>query len=117
MIRFFRLLTRAAQNRFRAATGRPLGRGAEHDFCNWLEYSVPGFPVEWRALFVFQVLVILTMRALQRSRFRESPAAVWLHPIGFSFLVLTGVNAFRRRLVGAGVSWKKRVYGDNSGVA
>ena len=73
-------------------------------------------PSEWRVIIISQVVVILAMRQLVDNRFKEPIISTVLHPIGFSFLFLAGLYASTRRVVGAGVKWKKRLYYRESGV-
>jgi len=76
----------------------------------WNEFFVIGAPTAWRELIVVQVLIILFMRGLIDMRFKEPAISLLLHPIGFSFLYISCLYACGRRIVGAGVSWKKRLY-------
>lgn len=82
----------------------------------WNEFFVVSTPTAWRELIIFQVAVILIMRGLIDNRFKEPVISALLHPLGFSFLFLSALYASGRRVVGAGVSWKKRVYGGESAV-
>ena len=80
----------------------------------WNEFFVVNNPTVWREYVIFQVVVILVMRVLIDSRFREPVISAVLHPLGFTFLVVSALYASGRRLVGASVSWKKRLYGGES---
>ena len=82
----------------------------------WNEFFVVAAPTVWREVVIFQVATILFMRGLVDSRFREPAVSVLFHPVGFSFLFVSGLYAGGRRIVGAGVSWKKRLYGGESPV-
>ncbi|MFC2017135.1 glycosyltransferase [Chloroflexota bacterium] len=82
----------------------------------WNELFVVGTPTDWRAIIIFQVTTILFMRWLVNNHFKEPVVSTIMHPIGFSFLFLAGLYAFARRSVGAGVRWKDRLYGRESGV-
>jgi len=82
----------------------------------WNEFFVVSAPTVWREVVIFQVATILFMRGLIDSRFKEPAISAWLHPIGFSFLFASALYAGGRRMVGAGVSWKKRLYGGESAV-
>ena len=73
-------------------------------------------PTGWRSIVIFQVATILVMRWLVDNHFKESVVSTFLHPVGFSFLFLTALYAGSRRVVGAGIHWKKRLYGRESGV-
>ncbi len=82
----------------------------------WNEYITLTAPSVWRGFIIFQVAVILIMRGLVDNRFKEPVFSAILHPFGFAFLVASALYAGGKRLVGAGVSWKKRVYGGESTV-
>jgi hypothetical protein len=56
------------------------------------------------------------MRWLVDKRFKESIISTVLHPLGFSFLIITGLYAGSRQAVGAGVRWKERLYSKESSV-
>jgi chlorobactene glucosyltransferase len=84
----------------------------------WLlnEFFVVATPTVWREVIIFQVAVILIMRGLTDNRFKEPAISALCHPFGFSFLVASALYAGGRRVVGASVSWKKRLYGGESAV-
>ena len=82
----------------------------------WNEFFVVAAPTVWREVIIFQVAVILIMRGLTDNRFKEPAISALCHPFGFSFLVASAVYAGGRRMVGASVSWKKRLYGGESAV-
>jgi len=82
----------------------------------WNEYITLTSPSVWRGVLLFQVAVILLMRGLIDTRFKEPVISAILHPFGFAFLVASALYAGGKRLVGAGVSWKKRFYGRESTV-
>jgi chlorobactene glucosyltransferase len=82
----------------------------------WNDLFVVTTPADWRAIVIFQVATILVMRWLVDNYFKESVISTLLHPIGFSFLFLASLYAGARRVAGAGVSWKKRLYSRESGV-
>jgi len=82
----------------------------------WNEFFVVAAPTVWREVVIFQVATILFMRGLVDSRFREPAVSVLFHPVGFSFLFVSSLYAGGRRIVGAGVSWKQRLYGGESPV-
>jgi hypothetical protein len=48
--------------------------------------------------------------------FRQSLLSTFLHPLGFSFLYAAGLYGGWREVVGLGVRWKERLYGEASGV-
>jgi len=76
----------------------------------WNDLFVVAAPTDWRAIVIFQVVTILVMRWLVDNRFKEPLVSTLLHPLGFSFLFLAGLHAGARRVTGAGVHWKKRLY-------
>jgi chlorobactene glucosyltransferase len=82
----------------------------------WNEFFVVAAPTVWREVVVFQVVVILLMRVLIDSRFKEPAFSALLHPLGFSYLFASALYAGGRRIVGAGVSWKKRLYDRESAI-
>jgi chlorobactene glucosyltransferase len=82
----------------------------------WRGFFVLDATFLWRALVVFQVALVLLMRWRVDSRFKEPSISAWLHPIGMSFLFVSVLYALWRRLVGAGVSWKERSYGEEESV-
>ena len=82
----------------------------------WNEFFVVAAPTAWRGVIIFQVATILLMRGLIDNRFKEPAVSALFHPVGFSFLFVCSLYAGGRRIVGAGVSWKKRLYGRESSV-
>ena len=80
----------------------------------WNDLFVATAPTGWRHIVIFQVAVIIVMRWLVDKRFKEPVISTLLHPVGFSFLFLVGLYAGSRQIVGAGVRWKKRLYGRES---
>jgi chlorobactene glucosyltransferase len=82
----------------------------------WRELFVVMGPTALRAVVISQVGIILFMRWLVDNRFREPSISVFLHPFGLSFLFLASVFAVFRRLVGAGVRWKERLYSRESSI-
>jgi chlorobactene glucosyltransferase len=82
----------------------------------WLWRELFVMPTGWEAIIGFQVLVIFGMRWLVDSRFKEPVVSFILHPLGFSFLVLTALYAGSRQVVGAGVRWKDRLYSKESAI-
>jgi len=82
----------------------------------WLWRELFVMPTGWGAIIGFQVLVILGMRWLVDSRFKEPVVSFILHPLGFSFLILTALYAGSRQVVGAGVRWKARLYSKESAI-
>ncbi len=82
----------------------------------WNELFVVATPSDWRLIIIFQVGTVLAMRWLVDKRFHESVISTVLHPLGFSFLIITGLYAGSRQAVGAGVRWKERLYSKESNV-
>jgi len=80
----------------------------------WNELFVVATPTGWGPVVIFQVAVILVMRWLVNRHFKEPVVSTFLHPVGFSFLFLTSLYAASRQAVGAGIRWKKRLYGRES---
>ena len=80
----------------------------------WNDLFVVAAPTGWRAIVIFQVAVILVMRWLVDNHFKEPIVSTVLHPVGFSFLFLASLHAGARRVAGAGVRWKNRLYGKES---
>jgi len=76
----------------------------------WNELFVVPISTGWGPVVIFQVATILVMRWLVDKRFKEPVVSTFLHPIGFSFLILIGLYAGSRQALGAGVRWKKRLY-------
>lgn len=82
----------------------------------WKELFVVSAPSVWREIIILQVATILVMRWLVDKHFKEPLISTLLHPLGFSFLFLSGLYAGSRRAAGAGVRWKKRLYDRQSSV-
>lgn len=82
----------------------------------WLWRELFVAPTGWGGVIVFQVVVIFGMRWLVDSRFKEPMVSFILHPLGFSFLILTAFYAGSRQVVGAGVRWKNRLYSKESAI-
>ncbi len=82
----------------------------------WNDLFVATSPSDCRNVVILQVATILVMRWLVDNRFKESAVSTLLHPLGFSFLFLVGLYAGSRRVVGAGIHWKRRLYGRETGV-
>jgi hypothetical protein len=82
----------------------------------WRELFVVAAPTGLRTIIISQVGVILFMRWLVDSRFKEPVISVFLHPLGLSFLFVASFCAIFRRAVGAGVRWKERIYSRESPV-
>jgi chlorobactene glucosyltransferase len=82
----------------------------------WNELFVVTVPTGLAPILIFQVVTILGMRWLLDSHFREPFISFLLHPFGFSFLFLACLYAGSRRILGAGVQWKARLYSKESSV-
>ena len=78
-------------------------------------FSATG-PTDWRFIAVFQVCMVFFMRWLVERHFRQSLLSTFLHPIGISFWFTAGIYGLWREMVGLGVRWKERIYGEASGV-
>jgi chlorobactene glucosyltransferase len=57
-----------------------------------------------------QVVILLLMRIITDQYFRGSSISFIFHPLGVAFLIFAVIIGASRRAVGAGVSWKDRVY-------
>lgn len=82
----------------------------------WRALFVVAASTGWPHLVTLQVAMIIVMRRIADNHFKGPVVSALLHPFGFSFLFLACVYAAARRLVGARVHWKKRLYGGKSGV-
>jgi chlorobactene glucosyltransferase len=82
----------------------------------WNGFLSTAAPTDWRFFVAFQVAMILFMRWLVEHHFRQSLLSTFLHPIGFSFWYVAGLYGGWREVVGLGVRWKERLYGEASGV-
>ncbi len=82
----------------------------------WNGFFSEAAPTDWRFIAVFQVALILFMRGLVDSHFKNSLLSSLLHPLGFSFFYAGGLYGAWRQAVGLGVRWKNRLYGETSGV-
>lgn len=80
------------------------------------QYVFKDIPNTWAFLVIFQVLVIIFMRLLVNSHFKESVFSSILHPLGFGFFVVNAIYVLARRIAGMGISWKERIYRPGSGV-
>jgi chlorobactene glucosyltransferase len=82
----------------------------------WNAFLSTAAPTDWRFIVAFQVAMIIFMRWVVDHHFRQSLLSAVLHPLGFSFLVAAGLYGGWREVVGLGVRWKERLYGEASGV-
>ncbi len=72
--------------------------------------------VELQLLVAFQVVMVLGMRWVTDRRFKESFISGLLHPLGFALVLMACLHGASRRMLGAHVSWKGRLYGGKSGI-
>jgi len=82
----------------------------------WNEFVSAAAPSAWRNVIIFQVAMILVIRWVADSRFKNPLISTIMHPVGFSFLLLDVLYAGARRIVSPGIDWKDRLYGKESGV-
>jgi len=85
----------------------------------WMAWHFLAVPTDydWLLLIIIvQLLVIILMRGLVDHRFHHSRLYSLSHPLGISFMFLSGVYGATRRLTGAGVCWKRRLYTPESGI-
>ena len=82
----------------------------------WNGFLSAAAPTDWRFIVAFQIAMIIFMRWVVDHHFRQSLLSTFLHPIGFSFLFASGLYGAWREVVGLGVRWKERLYGEASGV-
>jgi chlorobactene glucosyltransferase len=61
-------------------------------------------------LVITQIAIMLFMRWLLDSHYREPGISMWFHPFGLIFYVLDVMNSGWRWLNGAPVTWKERSY-------
>ena len=80
----------------------------------WNAYFSMAAPADWRYIVIFQVALIIFMRWLLDSRFKEPLISAFLHPLGFSFLFVATVYASWRQVIGQSVRWKDRLYRERS---
>jgi chlorobactene glucosyltransferase len=82
----------------------------------WNGFFSVAAPADWRFIVIFQIAIVLFMRWAVEHHFRQSLLSTFLHPIGFSFWYSAGLYGLWREVVGLGVRWKERIYGEESGV-
>lgn len=83
-------------------------------FWLWNGFVANPEPLLWRGIVALQIVVILLMRWLVDSRFREPAVSIFFHPLGILFYLVNVIYCTARWLVGAGVTWKERFYGRES---
>jgi chlorobactene glucosyltransferase len=76
----------------------------------WNAYFSAAAPTDWRYIVIFQVAMIIFMRWLVDNRFKEPFISAFVHPVGFSFLILAVMYAGWRLVIGKSVRWKDRLY-------
>jgi chlorobactene glucosyltransferase len=82
----------------------------------WNAFSSSEGSALMTAVIIFQIATIYLMRRLSDRRFdNNSITSVVLHPAGIIFLMSVVANAIVRKLAGTGISWKERLYTDESG--
>lgn len=72
--------------------------------------------ISWWYLVILEITLIIFMRLLMYSHFKESLYSTIFHPIGFGFFFFNAVYVFIRRLIGLGIGWKERLYKPESGI-
>jgi len=85
----------------------------------WLARHFLAVPVDYNLFLLIisiQLLVIMLMRGLIDHRFHHSRLYSLLHPVGISLMLFCAVYGATRRLTGAGVHWKQRLYTPESGI-
>ncbi len=82
----------------------------------WNGFFMSHAPLDWRAVVVFQVILVFFMRWLVDNRFKEPSISAWLHPLGIGYLIVTVAYSVLRWLFGAGVTWKERLYGGEESI-
>jgi chlorobactene glucosyltransferase len=82
----------------------------------WNGFFMYDAPLLWRALVVFQVMLVIFMRWLVDNRFKEPSVSAWLHLLGIGYIFVVVIYSFLRWLVGAGVTWKERFYGEEESI-
>jgi len=82
----------------------------------WHEFIMLDSPIYWRLIVTLQVAIIVFTHWLVNKCFKEHVISAFLHPIGLSFLFAAAIYAACRKVIGAGIRWKDRVYGEESGV-
>jgi len=82
----------------------------------WNGFFMYDAPLLWRGLVVFQLGMVFFMRWLVDNRFKEPPVSAWLHLLGIGYIFVVVVYSFARWLVGTGVSWKERNYGEEKSI-
>ena len=82
----------------------------------WNAYFSINAPTDWRFIVAFQIAMIVFIRWLVDNHFKQSLISTFLHPLGFAFLFLVGLYGAWQEIVGQGVRWKDRLYGEVAGI-
>jgi chlorobactene glucosyltransferase len=82
----------------------------------WNGFFMSDASLVWRAVVVYQVVLVIFMRWLVDSRFKEPAISAWLHLLGIGYLIVIVVYSILRWVVGAGVTWKERLYGGEESI-
>jgi chlorobactene glucosyltransferase len=82
----------------------------------WNAFFMTDTTLLWRGILVFQVVMIILMRWLVDSRFKEPAISAWLHLFGIGYILVLAVYSFARWVVGAGVTWKERTYHEEESI-
>jgi chlorobactene glucosyltransferase len=82
----------------------------------WNGFFMYDASLPWRGLVVIQVVLVIFMRWLVDNRFKEPPVSAPLHLLGIGYIFSVVVYSFARWVVGAGVSWKERSYGEEESI-
>lgn len=82
----------------------------------WHDLFIASNPADWRFLLIFQVVLIIFLRILVDNHFKASVISAFLHPLGFSYLIICVIYTFCQQMVGKGVRWKDRLYSQKSGI-
>ncbi len=80
----------------------------------WNDLFAVAAATPWRNIIIFQVAAIYFLRWRIDNHFDEPFISTLLHPLGFSFLILTAIYGAVRRTAGAGIRWKQRLYDKKS---
>jgi chlorobactene glucosyltransferase len=81
----------------------------------WHEFSYTSGNNLLVAVIIFQIATIYLMRRLSDRHFHNnSIVSVILHPVGILFLIFVVSNAIVHRIAGTGISWKERLYLEDS---
>jgi chlorobactene glucosyltransferase len=78
----------------------------------WNGFFMNDMSLVWRGVVVCQVALVIFMRWLVDNRFKEPAISAWLHLLGIGYIFVIVLYSFGRWLVGTGVSWKERTYGE-----